>query len=364
MKIKSVEIHKYCRAFKKPMVTSRCVIAERTGYVIRIVSDNGLCGFGEAAPLDGFSRESFEETGNCLTSIVKELNGLSIPASLEAVSQLVDSIVPQAFPGVRFAVEAALCDLAAKDAGKPLCEWLCSKPKPEIPVNFLLSRPVDNWAGMRRHMIDSGYPAVKIKVADKPIEDDIEFVKQVRKELGDDIIFRLDANRGWSFEQAKTALIGMKDLNIEYIEEPLYDFNPEMLVKLKRKTGVAVALDETLVEQDKVEPLIEGGACDVIILKPTLLGGIAKTFQLIRLAVLYNRKVVITSTLETEIGIAALLHLAASVEAELLACGLDTLRLFCDAETSLYRVIDGKIKVSCSIPGIGIERPFINLKKP
>jgi O-succinylbenzoate synthase len=363
VKIKSIEIHKYCRAFEKPMVTSRCVITERIGYVVRIVSDSGLRGFGEAAPLDGFSRESFEETGNCLASLVKELNDLSIPASLEGVSQLVNSIVHHNSPGVRFAIETALCDLAAKDAGKPLCEWLSDSPKTEVPVNLLLSRPVDDWSKTKKHVTYSGYPAVKIKVADEAVEDDIEFVKQLRKELGGDIKLRLDANRKWSFEQAKTALIGMKDLNIEYIEEPLYDFNPVKLARLKRETGIAVALDETLAERGKVEPLIEGGACDVIILKPTLLGGIAKTFQVIRLAGQYSRKAVITSTLETEIGIAALLHLAASVEAELLPCGLDTLHLFYDAEASLYRVVDGKIKVPRDTPGIGIEPPFINLKK-
>jgi len=169
--------------------------------------------------------------------------------------------------------------------------------------------------------------------------------------LGGDIGLRLDANRAWTYDQALRALQAMKKFGIDYIEEPLARFDADQIAALHQETGVRIALDESLVEIDDIESILAAGVCEILVLKPTAFGGFYHTMQLVDLAGRYKCGVVVTSTYETEIGIAAFLHLAATLPDPLLPCGLDTLRLFEDEDPALSRVTEGSIAVP---KGVGI----------
>lgn len=353
MKITSVNIKRYCRNFAFPLKSSQGTVFERAGYLIRLISDNNLVGLGEAAPLAGFSADTLDQTGGSINSAVSGLIDTAVPATLEQISTIVTRLIPQSNPAARFGLETALCDLAAKSAHKPLGRWLNEKCRDAIPVNYILPGPVTDWGKLDREIIAGGYGTVKIKVG-HDIDEDVSVVRQARQVLGRRVFIRLDANRAWSYTAAEEAIWRLKSVNIEYIEEPHRMFDPARLRDLRRVTGVRVALDESLHESYDIESLITGGICDGFIFKPSRLGGIHRTMELTRLAGRHNRRVVITSTLETEIGLAAQLHLAAALEGGDRVCGLDTLRLFENPVASLCTVSSGAIRVPEG-DGLGID---------
>jgi o-succinylbenzoate synthase len=342
VRISSVEIKSYTRRLKVPLITSHGSISERLGWIIRVELKNGFAGYGEA----GKSLIHDDPGGNeILNEAVAGIKDRELPNSPAEVENLVNAVCPQESAAIRFGFETALSDLTARIANMPLCQWLGGKVREEIPVNYLLLGPVNDWNVLKTIISEKGYCAVKIKVGSANIEDDVETVRMTRDTLGPNVAIRLDANRGWTFDQAREALKGMHDYDIEYIEEPMEKYDPERLIELKNQTGVKIALDESLTEIEDMKAVLKAGVCEVLILKPAVIGGFLKTLRLYKMAKRYRCRAVMTSTLETEIGIAAHLHMAAMLKGEILPFGLDTLRLYGNADQSLSLVKNGSINL-------------------
>ena len=352
MKITAISISPFERNLVVPFVSSQGSIQMRRGFIVRIADDAGHVGHGEASPLDGVSPDSAPMTERALAQAERSLMDREIPESCDDIATLVDNLIPSSCPAARFGLETALYDLSSRRAGKPLSVWLNPRAGSQVQVNYLLIRPVDDWERVKSEIARSGYRAVKIKVGGQ-IDDDIAFVKLARLQLGEKIRIRLDANRGWSGRQAETALHSLATVRMEYIEEPCRWSDISDVREIGRSTGIRIALDESLIALGDPESYIAGKAADLFILKPTLLGGIRRTWQLAETAQAHGCRVVVTSALESETGIAALLHLAAALPGEPEPAGLDTLRLFADADSHLTTVIDGALTVPEG-PGLGI----------
>jgi o-succinylbenzoate synthase len=354
VKIESITIQQYCRRLAAPLTLAQGVISERKGVIIRVVAENGLTGLGEAAPLIGFSPDSIETATKTLSGLDRTMHGKEIPDSIVRIGDMVRQAIPAGNPATVFGMETALCDLAAQKADKSLSSWLASEPLVNIPVNYLMTGEADNWIRVASEIKRGGYKTVKIKVGGGEPTRDVAIVRQAVDVLGNDIALRLDANRRWSFDSALQILNDLRECNIEYVEEPLSMGNFPALARLKAETGVRIALDETLAEAGDIESLMAGGLVDVVIVKPTVLGGIRRTLELAEKAHRHGRPVVITSMFESEIGLAALVHLAAAVCVEGTACGLNTMSVFAESHASeLLRVEDGAIRVPTG-PGLGL----------
>lgn len=349
MKIESIDIKPYTRKFIRPLETSKGIIAERRGNIIRVIADNGRAEFGESAPWPDYPPAYDSET---FAGLIDTLIGASIPDMIGEIACLAAKLP---YGPDRHAVETALCALAASGENKNLSRWLIKSPSPEVPVNYLLDRPVENWPELAESISRAGYSAVKIKVGGRSITEDAAFVEQARMRFGNTISIRLDANCGWEYQEASDAMRLMKPAGIEYIEEPLAAPDVDSLIRLKNEIGIPIALDESLPSFDDIESVLATDACHVIVLKPAVVGGIYETIRLVDLAAGYGKKAVITSTMETEVGIAASLHLAAAVHDRLLPCGLDTLRLFTSGGSSLSAVHDGAIRVPQEA-GLGVSQ--------
>lgn len=354
MKITSAAIKEYRNRLLAPLRLPSGVISERQGVIIQIIADNGMIGCGEAAPLSGFSPETLEATTEILNGIASAMQGVVVPESLDGIGTVVRRIIPEKYPAAVFGLETALCDLAAQASGRPLASWLNEKAAMEVPVNYLTT---GNRPGQDTTAADvqrGQYDVVKIKVGDRSEEDDIALVRGLADLLGRNIIIRLDANRKWTYDAAVRVLNGLRQYRIEYVEEPLENPSPTELIRLKTETGVGIALDETLAELGDIEPWLEAGAVDVLIIKPAIIGGIARAVRLKETARRYNHTVVVTSTFESSVGLMALVHLAAAISPGT-ACGLDSRSLF-DASIIVPQlsVKNGAIAVPKK-PGLGLD---------
>jgi len=322
--------------------------------MIRILADNGMVGYGEAAPLPGFSPETLEATTKILGQIESAWQGKTVPAALDEISNMVRQVIPAGYPAAVFGLETALGDLAAQASGRPLALWLNAKAAREVPVNYLITGTKPDQDTTAADFERGKYAVTKIKVGHRSEEDDIAFVRGLVDLLGGNITLRLDANRQWTYDTAVRVLNGLRQYGIEYVEEPLDNPLPAQLIRLKAETGIRIALDETPAELGGVEAWLSSAAVDVLIIKPTIIGGIARAVQLKETAQRYNRSVVVTSTFESNIGLMALVHLAAAISPGT-ACGLDTRSLFNTGIISLQlSVKNGAIAVP-EKPGLGLD---------
>ena len=171
--------------------------------------------------------------------------------------------------------------------------------------------------------------AVKIKVAEKgqPLSDDLARVAAVREALPDAAI-RVDANGGWDVGQAVEALGALAPQGLEYAEQPVPTI--EGLAEVRKRlvaagTPVLIAADESVRKEDDPLRVAKAGAADLIVVKVAPLGGVRRALDIVEQAGL---PAVVSSALDTSVGIRGGLALAAALPALPFACGLGTVSLF------------------------------------
>jgi len=168
---------------------------------------------------------------------------------------------------------------------------------------------------------------VKIKVAEigQTLDDDIARVRTVRELLGEQVRIRVDANGAWSVDEAVQAVTQLAPFELEYVEQPCATVSE--LLALRREIeglGVFIAADESVRKADDPLAVARAGAADVLVIKAAPLGGIRRALDIIARAEL---PAVISSAIDTSVGISMGLHLAAALPRLELACGLGTAAL-------------------------------------
>lgn len=186
-----------------------------------------------------------------------------------------------------------------------------------------------------------GCRTAKVKVAERgqSLADDVDRVRAVRDAIGDDAHIRIDANGGWTVEEAVTALRALAPFDLDYAEQPCATVAE--LVELRRRTTdqkvrgsqplVRIAADESVRKAEDPLAVARAGAADLLVVKAQPLGGIARTIAIIEEAGL---PVIVSSALDTSVGISMGVHLAAALPESSLssaglagACGLGTVAL-------------------------------------
>ena len=320
--ISSCRIFRYCLPLAGPLPLAGRDIHERTGILIRIDSDSGASGWGDVAPLPGFSRESIEEAEAELTAWGERLRGAGFdPRGGAVASWLGNDSLPAASPSVRFGLETALASLARRMEDREGAEL--GGFHGTVPVNGLLAGSREQVLADARQLRDAGCRAVKLKVGSRPVVEDVELTRVVRDTIGDSVALRLDANRSWTLEQAVAFGREIGNSGVEYLEEPLRE--PGHLRELFGAIGIPVALDESLLElrPDDLEGRREVGA---VVLKPTLLGGITSARQWVTKAAALNIRPVVSSCFESGVGLLALAELVWASTRDAVPAGLDTYR--------------------------------------
>jgi L-Ala-D/L-Glu epimerase len=366
MIIKNVKVWQYSIPLRTPLITAQGTIAKRHGLIVRAETDDGLVGYGEIAPLEGFSRESLEDARRAVSSLRQRLEGQPIPHDQSALqaSYMGRGGDRVSLPSIPFGIETMLADLAAQTAGENLARWFSLQASNRVPVNAILSGSMAEIKEQLSRMLPCRYLAYKLKVGVETDGSGLEKIAYLRNTLGESISIRLDANRVFGFVQAVRFLASVEQFKIEYIEEPLRADQYNRLGDLRAESHVPIALDESLSDhrigkatwclRDRALQLADRGAMDVVVIKPMLAGGFCEVIELVRDLSRTDLKMVISSTIETGVGLTAALHLAAALGDAVLPCGLDTLGLFADSLINEpLRVENGCISVPTE-GGLGV----------
>jgi O-succinylbenzoate synthase len=340
MRIVAARLHRYLIPLRRAF-TGR---ASREGLVLELDDDAGRTGLGEAAPLPGFSPETLSEAEGVLRAACAELIGREVAPDPGAIRTALPA--PTACPAsVRFALETALSDLAARDAARPLAAFLADGARTAVPCNAVI--PADATG------CPPGYAVVKVKVGVLEPEADRRRLEAILGAAPTEVRLRLDANGAWNLRRAMAVLEGLPAARIDYVEEPLAPAHLDALDDLHRRCGLPFAVDESLADPRRWAELLTRDAVAAVVLKPTLLGGLSPALALAGAARASSKRVVVTTTLESGVGTTACLHLAAAVATS--ACGLGTLGLL---ENTLLveapRLADGVMHVP-SGPGLGVQ---------
>lgn len=213
-----------------------------------------------------------------------------------------------------------------------------------VPVNAIVPAITPDLAAARVHA--SGCTTAKVKVAQQgeDLDDDIARVAAVRDALGPDGRIRVDANTAWDLHQAVEAIGALQEFGLEYVEQPLPGAAGLGLLRRaldERGIAVPLAADEAIRRSD--DPLAVREVADIAIIKAQPLGGIQRCLDL---AGHLGMPVVVSSALETSVGLRAGLALAAALPRLDHACGLQTATLFTHDVTSRPLVpVDGALRL-------------------
>ncbi|WP_038172845.1 MULTISPECIES: o-succinylbenzoate synthase [Vibrio] len=301
--MRSAKLYRYELPMDSGVILREQRLTVREGFIVELALDDKI-GRGEIAPLPGFSLESLEET---YAQLVEQL---------ALWSQGVELDLEPLFPSVAFGLSMAQLEL-----DDILPEQGCYQAAP------LCSGDPDELLPKLNAM--SGEKVAKIKVGlYEPIRDGM--LVSLFLESIPDLTLRLDANRAWTSEKAlqfaKKIAPSLRQ-RIAFIEEPCQ--SPGESFSFAIATGIAIAWDETLqhsVRKDDFKLQDYNGA-KAIIIKPTLIGSIERCAELIATAKSLGIKVIISSSIESSLGLTQLARFAAwQLPQE--TPGLDTIGLF------------------------------------
>ena len=338
MKIVEVQWHNYRLPFRDSFSTAHGVMAAREGIIVQITTERGISGIGEIAPLPAFGGGSLTDACSLLPALAARLHAKTLDEALELVltEGKAGTKATYAFPSpILCGLEIALLDAKGKAEGCAVCTLLSpsgTEPRASVPVNAVigaLAVPAARAAAWEaRH---NGYRCVKLKVGlGGSIHEEIERVAAVRAAIGPAMHLRLDANEAWNFEEAMAILSQCVPYNIQYVEQPLQAHDLSGMHALRQAVSIPLAVDEALHGLESTQLVLASEAADVLIIKPQLTGGLRIGQQIIQLAAERGVQSVITSTIETGIGLVAALHLAAASPSVTLECGLATLHMLVD----------------------------------
>jgi len=348
-------------ALAAPLETARGAVRAREGAVLSLSAASGATGWGEALPLPGFGLESAREANRALERVAAGLVG-SEPADLDAA---LDAAAPlaQRAKSARAAADAALHDLAARDAGVDTASLLGPKRRERVAVSALVSGDDANAAGANaRRAVECGFRTLKLKLLARDLARDEERVAAVRDSAGAGVKLRLDANGAWKEATAFEAVERLARFDIELLEQPLAAADVAALGRVRAASPIPIAADEAVCDEDAAARLLDAGAADLFVVKPAALGGLRAAGRIARSARRAGVGVVVTSFLDSSLGIATALHFAASLPDSPFAAGLATAELLRDDLAPPFIVENGAITLPRAC-GLGIAPDALALRR-
>lgn len=299
MKLEAAWLVPYDLPLKAPLATAHGTLARRQGAVLVVADDSGAMGLGDVAPLPTHRADALDLALGTVRDAWSELRERDPRTAWRDLPAM-----PSA--AARSAVVFALADLIATRARVPIARLLASDAASSVPVNALVRD-----AGEAAAAVAAGFSTVKAKC---PRAAGAPALARALAATGARV--RLDANGGWTREEAERL-----DLDVEYVEQPL---PPAEAAPLRARYRVAA--DESASSLTDARAVVQGRRADVVVLKPSLLGGPDFALAVAEEARKAGLGVVVTTALESVVGRLGALHVAAAIPG-VLACGLDTGRL-------------------------------------
>ena len=324
--------------------------------VIRIDTDAGISGYGEAAPWPVFSGTT-ENTWNTLSNyfwpLLKGQNVFDIPKTIKRLKQTVVGNSE-----ARAAIEMALYDIVGKASGLPIYQLLGGKVRDSIPFSFSLANP-DLEADLRlaKSMYEEGSRIFKIKtgfVSDH--RDDVKRVAKIRSTLPDDVDLRIDYNQGLQAFGAVAKLKEMEQFGLTFIEQPLKATDLEGMAELTRRIDTPILADESVFDPYAAMTGVQKRIGDAFSIKIMKSGGFIDAQKIAAIAEIANIPCYGGTLFEGAIALNAGAHLIAATENISLGCEFYMPKYVFSPEEleAEVNIVNGTV-IPPSGPGLGLD---------
>jgi L-alanine-DL-glutamate epimerase-like enolase superfamily enzyme len=327
-----------------PFVIARGGSSEWRTVWVRLIDEDGLEGWGEAAP-----SRFYGETSDTVLAALERLRPIIEGANADDIEQTELAMV-QALrfnAAARCAVSAALHDLQGKRLGVPLWKlWgLTPSQSPRSSFTIAIAADDETLRHRVREALAAGYPILKVKLGS---DRDRRIIQLVRDEAPSAIL-RVDANAAWTPKHTLLMAPLLQELCVEFIEQPLPPQDLDGMRFVRERCALPIVADESCLVATDVAKLV--GVVDGVNLKLAKCGSLREALRIIHTARAHGMLVMAGCMIETSLGITAAAHLA-----PLLDCvDLDGAALLRDDPFSGATITHGVVTLPTA-PGLGVTR--------
>jgi len=286
-------------------------IVHKRHLVVKVETDEGICGYGEVGVLPpeiGGTLESLTSAvDHYFTPALKDVN----PFDIETIHEKMNRAV-YGFHFAKAAVDIACYDIMGKSLSLPVYKLIGGCYREKIPVTWCLGiESIDRNVAEAVQAVQDGYGAIKVKVG-QDADYDVERIKAIREAIGDQPKIRIDANQGYKPKEAIKTLRKMERFDLQCVEQPVNKLDMKGLAEVQKGTSIPVMTDEAVYSYEDLIRVIELEAASIINIKLARVGGILRAKKIAHIAEAAGLSCMLGCMLEIGVGIAAAAHVAAS----------------------------------------------------
>jgi muconate cycloisomerase len=370
VKIEAVETHTIALPLRRAHISAVGARVRRY-VVVKVTSDDGIDGYGEATVLKewgGSHGMYYGESHATVTLVVRDVLAPAIhgmdPLDIEAIHAAMDRAIKGHFYA-KAALDIALYDLQGKALGIPVVKLLGGCVRDRVPICHSIGiMPPEAAAEEAREVVAEGIKTIKLKIG-YDVERDLATIRSVREAVGEGVGLTVDANQGFANASvAVAALRRMEPFNILFVEQPVQGV--DAMAEVACKTGIPVMHDEGAWTPQDVLRIHDQRAGDIVSLYTTKPGGLWPAKKVASVAEAAGFLCNVNGSAETGVGNAANLALAGSTPVVAYACVIPVTRLNGNAPTKVagafftddiitepFRFVEGALEVPRG-PGLGI----------
>jgi o-succinylbenzoate synthase len=333
--------------FKTPFKTHKDIFNTREGFLIALMNDKNIIGYGECSPLPGYSYEDLYECEEQLQKLTRILNNFEIGNDIAFLEKFFSKRI--FFPSVHFGIEQCLLSLIISgNASFIQNKFKITKKEIDVYAVMEAEDKLDIISSIEKKITD-GYKTFKIKLGNERFDNDFKLIESIRKYFGNEINLCLDVNGAWDKHEAAEHIKFLSPLKIQFIEEPCEHL--DSVIEIAKKSPIPIAVGHSMNTAADVLNIIKFSNVEYIVLKPTIISGFLSSMRLIEEAEKKKKKIIISSSFESSVGKSALVFLASMVSHKA-AHDLDTSAQFdFNVCNDFYSIDKGKISFeSASYP--------------
>ncbi len=355
LRIVAVEVIPVAIPLRHTLKMAVATVGRRESVIIRIRSEGGLDGLGEAITAPYFTGE--DQAG--AVHLVEQLLGPALAGSdasdLHAAHRCMDRLLA-GNPALKAGIDIALHDLVARALGVPLYRLLGGCTRQRVLGTWYLSATTPQEAAEQaREGAAQGFGALKVKVGTGPPEEDLQRLQAVRLAVGEHMALRADANQAWTPKEAMRFLRAAEELRLEFLEQPVARGDVAGMARVARAVATPIAPDEGLGSAADALRYIRAGAADGLVMKLLKSGGLAGARQLAAVAEAGGLSVHLGGMPgETSIYAAATLHLAVALPQLHWGAGIYPDLAALDVVAEPLRAAGGAFTAG-DAPGLGVD---------
>jgi L-alanine-DL-glutamate epimerase-like enolase superfamily enzyme len=354
MKITDIKYERLKVKFNKPFVIALGVVEYGETMIVKVTTDEGLVGYGEASPFAPVTGETLDSVPVALELFRSALIGFD-PFEIEKIHKTMDRLIV-GNTSAKASIDIAMYDLMGKKIGIPVYKLLGGYRK---------SYPTDMTVGIgETHVmaqdaldyVNEGYNCIKVK-AGISAEADVEAIKRIREAVGNGVHLRVDANQGWDVSTAIRVMSEYEKYGVEAVEQPLVFWDFDGMAYVRSHTSIPIMADESLHSPQDAMKLAKKQAVDIFNIKLMKSQGLYPAMRINAIGESCGITCMLGCMIETRLGISAAASLVAA-QKNVTEADLDSFRHYDDSVMRGGFTLENGVITMLDKPGLGVEVDF------